>query len=158
MTSATEGTTGAISAGRGDNRREGVGVEAGAADESPVDVLLAEQLTGVLRLHGAAVEDPQPVDGRAPHGEQVADEGTRLLGLPGGRRAPGADRPDRLVGDDDRAQVPGLDPLEVGAQLALEHRLGLARVARLLALADAEDRLEAGRERRRDLPGKRLVG
>ena len=39
------------------NRREGVGVEGGAADERAVDVGLGEQLGGVLRLDRAAVED-----------------------------------------------------------------------------------------------------
>ena len=52
----------------------------------------------------------------------------------------------------------GLDRGQVGLQLALQHRLGLVGVARLLALADAEDRLEAGGERRRHLARQRLVG
>ena len=80
--------------------------------------------------------------------QRLADEGARLLRLRGGGGASGADRPDRLVGDDDAGEVARLDRRQVGLQLALEHGLGLAGVARLLALADAEDRLQAGGQRR----------
>ena len=60
-------------------------------------------------LDRAAVEDPQLVGRPTAPADDVADEGDRLLGLLGGRRAAGADRPDRLVGDHDPGQVGGLD-------------------------------------------------
>ena len=46
---------------------------------------------------------------------------------------------------------------EVRLQLAPHHFLGLPRLARLLGLADAEDRLEVVGERGRDLLRQRLV-
>ena len=76
----------------------------------------------------------------------------------GGGCATGADRPDRLVGDDDASQAARIDRGQVGLELALEHGLGLAGVALLLDLADAEDRLQAGEQRRWDLARQRLVG
>ena len=50
-------STAPVISGRRDDRRERLGVEAGAADERAVDVGQREQLGGVLRLDAAAVED-----------------------------------------------------------------------------------------------------
>ena len=88
-----------------DDARELVDVEARAADEGAVDVRLAHERRDVRRLHRAAVEDARR---RRPHPpEQLGDERAKrradLLGLLGRRRLAGADRPDRLVGDDDVA-------------------------------------------------------
>ena len=79
-------------------------------------------------LHRAAVEDPNRVAGRlVALGDQRADEGDRLLGLLGGRVAPGADRPDRLVGDHDLGEAARRTLGQVGLELASKHRLGLTR-------------------------------
>ena len=94
------------------NRRERVDVERGTADERAVDVGLGEELGGVVGLDRAAVED-RDVD-------QAADERVRLLRLLGRRGLAGADRPDRLVGDDEV-----LVRLE-HRELPAEHVLGLA--------------------------------
>ena len=60
----------------------------------------------------------------------------RLLGHLGGGGAAGADRPDRLVGD--RQLDRSAEPPRAGRRdLALQHLLGLARLALLLALAHA---------------------
>src|SRR3954453_9631666 len=114
MISASEGICGVIgSVCRVDDRCEVRGVKAGAADEGAVDVGQREQLGGVGGLDRAAVEDPDLVARGAAGAEDVADEGARVLGLLGGRGAAGADRPDRLVGDDDVLDLPGLDAAEV---------------------------------------------
>ena len=145
--------------GRGDDRQEVGGVEAGAADEEAVDVGQLDQLGGVVGLDRAAVEDADAGGGLGiALGEDGADEGDRLLRLLGRRRATRADRPDRLVGDDDPVELLSVNRRQVGLELAAQNRLGLAGVALGLALADAEDRLQPGGERRRDLAGQRLVG
>ena len=83
----------AVLGGRAADRLERREVERGPADESAVHVGQREQHTGVLGLDRAAVE----------HGRRVQrlHERMRLLRDLGGRRAPGSDRPDRLVRDDE---------------------------------------------------------
>ena len=89
-----------------DDRGERVDLERCAADQRAVDVREGEELRGVLRLYAAAVEDPRALGLLAVAvGDQRADERDRVLGLLGCRRQPGADRPDRLVGDRDRAEL-----------------------------------------------------
>src|SRR5829696_5901158 len=83
------------------DRREVLRIETGTADQGPVDVGLAQQLGCVAGLDRAAVEDPHAVGLRPALAQDVADVGDRLLRLLRGRGATGADRPDRLVGDDD---------------------------------------------------------
>ena len=84
--------------------------------------------------------------------DQRAHEGDRLLRLLGRRDLPGADRPDRLVGDHDVAEPLGRRPCaEVLLHLVAELALGVAALALLLGLADAQDRQQPGLERRRDL-------
>ena len=92
-------------------------------------------------------------------GDQRADEPAGVVRLLGGRGLAGADRPDRLVGDDDvgeaarprpatgRRRSGGAATGSVSSPLALG-----------LGLADAEDRQQPRRQRRRHLAGERLVG
>ena len=91
-------------------------------------------------------------------GDQRADEGRRLLCLLGLGDLAGADRPDRLVGDRDLAEPLGRHLGEALLDLVAQLALGVALLALGLGLADAEDRREAGGERRRDLERQRLVG
>ena len=62
-----------------------------------------------------------------------------------GRRAAGADGPDRLVGH--HAARRGEPVGQAAVELARHHRLRLAGQALRLALADADDRHEAGGDR-----------
>ena len=81
------------------------------------------------------------------------------LGVLGRRRAAGADRPDRLVGDDERRDLLGVTPGQRGVDLAEDLRLGVARLALLERLADADDRRHArGAWIAADLLGDHLVG
>ena len=124
-----------------------------------VDVGQGEQLRRVVGLDAAAVEDPRALGLLAVAvGDQRADERDRVLGLLGRRRQPGADRPDRLVGDRDDAELLGLELLEAGLDLVAELALGVAALALLLGLADAQDRPQADPQRRRHLLGQRAVG
>ncbi len=83
--------------------------------------------------------------------DERADEADRLLGLLGRGDLAGADRPDRLVGDDHVGRALVGHPLEALLDLVAQLALGVAALALLLGLADAEDRHEAGVERGRDL-------
>ena len=110
----------------------------------------AEQLGGVVGLDRAAVEDPRALGLLAVAvGHQRAHEGDRVLGLLGRGHEPGADGPDRLVGDDDVAQARAVELLEALLHLVAQLALGVAGLALVLGLADAEDRLQAGVERGR---------
>ena len=91
-------------------------------------------------------------------GHQRAHEGDRVLGLLGRGHQPGADGPDRLIGDDDVAQARAVELLEALLHLVAQLALGVAGLALVLGLADAEDRLQAGVERGRDLLRQRAVG
>ena len=72
-----------------------------------------------------------------------ADMGVDLGDLRHGRRAPGADRPDRLVGD---SELLGREPIRQRArELARDHGERLARVALGQRLADADDGARAPR-------------
>ena len=58
----------------------------------------------------------------AAQAQHVADEGACLLGLLGRRRSTGADRPDRLVGDDDVAKALGRHLLQILLDLVAQLR------------------------------------
>src|SRR5471032_2033179 len=66
-----------------DQVEEAAGLETRAADQPAVDVLLAEELRGIGRLHRAAVEDAHPPGHRLGEelGQEAADEGVDLLRL-----------------------------------------------------------------------------
>ena len=82
----------------------------------------------------------------------------RFLRLIRGGRAARADGPDRLVGDDQRADLLAGDAVEAGLDLAIEDGERGAGLAFGERLADADDRDEAGGDRRADLPVHGLVG
>ena len=73
----------------------------------------------VRRLHGAAVLDPDGVRGRLPVrlDQPGPDRAADLLGVLGGRRLAGADRPHRLVRDDDLLHLLGGQPRRGPVQL-----------------------------------------
>ena len=78
-----------------------------------------------------------------PRGEPVADELVRLGDVGRGRREPGADRPDRLVGDHEVCA--GRAVRQRAVELAAEHVERLAAFPLGARLADADD----GRQNRR---------
>ena len=140
-----------------DDAAELLRVEAGAADEHAVDVRLRHEHVDVGGLDAAAVEDAHAVGGVAEAlAHLAAAERHRLLRLLGRGRDAGADGPDGLVGDGDVGELGGADLGEAGVELAADLALGLAALALLERLAAAEDRPQAGVERRPDLP--RQVG
>src|SRR5262249_14180075 len=146
-----------------DDAREGLGLEARAADEHAVDVGLGHERSGVLGLHAAAVLDANRVGRGVPDDlrEHAANGAGDFLRLLGGGRATGADGPDRLVRDDAfrRQALPGGrgDLLERTLDLTRDDVAPRAGVALGEALAHAHDRLQPGRERRGGLARHAVV-
>src|SRR5215208_467374 len=118
--------------------------EAGAADKRPVDVLNREQLLGVRWLDRAAVEDADACRfGLADDPAQlVAYEGVHLGNVCRRRGQPGADCPNRLVGDHETGRARRLR--NRAAQLPADDGERLTRLALALRLADADDRRKPG--------------
>src|SRR5580704_6843517 len=137
------------------NRQELVSLEAGAADQRAVDIVDAEQLLGIRRLDGAAVENPNALPGIAITGAKpLADEAVHVENIVLGRRHAGADRPDRLIGDDEIRK-----PIRQRAvELRAHDRLGLAGIAFGARLADTDDGEEAGAARRQRLGAHHGIG
>jgi hypothetical protein len=126
--------------GGADDGGEGVHLEAGAAHQGAVDVRLGEELGGVARGHAAPVEDGHAV-GHLP--EQLVDAGddvdADLLGLGRGGGPAGADRPHRLVSDDQLPVGEVVHVLQGAAQLAVDDRHGRLLQPLRLGLAHRQD-------------------
>ena len=73
-----------------------------------------------------------------------ADVRVRLAGLRRRGVAPGADRPHRLVGDDQSRDLLGRSAVEPVLDLPIEHGERLVALALLERLADADDRRQPG--------------
>ena len=126
---------------------------------APSHVGQRQQLGGVVGLHASAVEDagaPRLVTRAVGH--EGADEPAGILGLFGRGDLPGPDRPDRLVGDDHVAEAVLRHIVQTFLHLVAQLALGVAAIALLLGLADAEDRQQAGLQRRGNLGLERPVG
>src|SRR5690606_2346697 len=128
------------SGGRSINPQKLRRFEGSAAYQPSVDVLHREQLRGLAAFDAAAVEDPE-VGGywSIPFRDHAADQRVNFLRLIRGRGPPGADRPNRFVRDDRRAECGGAGCIENRRDLALDDRPRLVRLALLERLADAED-------------------
>src|SRR5260370_33404843 len=96
----------------------------------------------VLRLPRAAIEE---ADGRGI-GDAALELGADMAvnggDVGGGRRAPGADRPDRLIGDDQLRRLHAIG--ERARELARPHPERPPRIALRRRLADAEDGDQTG--------------
>jgi hypothetical protein len=141
------------------NRQEALGLERRAADQAAVYVVAAEQAGRVVLLHAAAVLNAHEV-GEPPApaaGDRVADERVDFLGLVVGRIAAGADRPHRLVRDDQPPRVGHLRRFQL-IELVLDDRQRLARVAFFEFLADAMHEDQPVLVDRRGLAGDEVAG
>ena len=134
-------------------RSEEVGrLEARPADQGAVDVGAGEQFPGVVRLDAPAIQDRTPRRRRRfaeRPGEPGADERVDLLRLFGGRGQAGADRPDRLVGEDDSVSLrrqSGSEPSSCPATTS-----SVRPLRALLGLTDAHDREQADGQGRPEL-------
>src|SRR5919112_2617361 len=125
--------------------RELLRLQAGAADEGAVDVLLRHDRGDVRRLDRAAVQHPDGVrDVTAPPlGEPRADRRAHLLRIVRCGHLAGPNGPHRLVRDDERASLLLAQALQGAVQLGEDVRNVLAGLADLQPLTDAEDRRQA---------------
>ena len=116
----------------------------------------AKKLLGIGGLHRAAIEDADATPGRAEARRQpLADEAVNLGHVGRRRRQPGADRPDRLIGDDEIADAPsGSEPSSWRAD-DVAGAAGLALGARL---ADANNGDQPGPMRRHGLGAHLGIG
>src|SRR5580692_3900668 len=90
-----------VAIGAGDCQEFGR-VEAGTADKSTVDIFDSQQLSGVRRLDRPAVENAHIVPRLAEaHIQTSANEVVNVADIAWRRRLSAADRPYRLIGDDD---------------------------------------------------------
>src|SRR6478735_7286346 len=119
-----------------------VGLEAGTADETAVDVRLLHDPADVGGLHRTAVQDAYAGRGLVSGGlgDAPADRRAHLLRVVGSRDLAGADRPHRLVGDDQSGDLLGGESGERAVDLG-EGVLDLPTfLAYVEPLADADDR------------------
>src|ERR1700685_2830950 len=136
-------------------RQELVGLEAGAADQRAVDVVDVEQCFGIGRLDRAAVENTNALPGLAiTRAKPLADEAVHVENIVPGRRHAGADRPDRLIGDDEI----GKSSRQRAVELRAHHRVGLAGIALGARFADADDGKQARAPRRQRLGAHHGIG
>jgi hypothetical protein len=118
-------------------------LERGTTDEETIDIGLLAELTTVLLVDTAAVQDPGLLgDLVADALEPVTDGLVHLLSLLSGGDLASANGPDRLVGNDDLTPVRdlGLESL----QLLADDLNGLASLTLLEGLAAAPDDTNAG--------------
>lgn len=119
------------------------GLEAGTADEEAINVGLLAQVTAVLLVHAATVEDPRLVSNLVADLllKPRANGGVHLLRLLNGGDLAGANGPDGLVSDNDARPV--LDLRLERRELLADDGDGVAGLALLEALAAAPDDTEA---------------
>src|SRR5215510_4028939 len=123
--------------------QELVRLEARAAHQRSVDVGDAHEFRGIGGLHGAAVENADPASRlTVARGELPADEAVHLGDVRRRRREPAADRPDRLIGDD---QIFGGGAVRQRAvELRPHHGERAAGLAFAAGLPDADNGREPG--------------
>jgi hypothetical protein len=139
------------------DRHELGGAQARAADERAIDVFDRQQFRGVGRPHRAAIENAHA--GALPRQmlvHPVTDEAVHLGDVSRRGRKTRADRPDRLVGNDN------LSPRRIfrnrTRQLHADDRQGVACFPRCSRFADANDRREPRAQRRLGLGANDLIG
>src|SRR5579859_217002 len=140
-----------------DDLQELVGFEAGAAYQGAVDFGLGDKGAEVFGGDAAAVLHLQAIGDRlaADLGDGLADQRDGPVGILRRRGAAGADRPDRLVRDDDRRQV--VDAVKRGPNLAGDDDFGLTALLLFETFAHTDDRYERVLEGRLDLAADQRI-
>src|SRR6266498_1673158 len=136
-------------AGRLNDLGEAAWVEAGPADEGAVDVRLAHEFARVLWFNAAAVLNADSLSRSVVSHfvQSVTYKSARFLRLLWRSVAPGANRPDRLVGDHCFLQFLWIQTSETAAQLDCQYFFNVAFVALLESFSDANNRTQCRRMR-----------
>ena len=121
-------------------------LQAGAADQRSVDIRLGQQGRGVVRLDAAAVLNPHRRRKLriVTLGKHLAKIMMHFLGLLGRGDPAGADRPNRLVGDHQPADLLRRNAGQRAVELPADHFVRAAGFAIGQQLADANDRRQPG--------------
>src|SRR6266513_4938949 len=115
------------------NLGEAAGIEAGAADECPINIRLRHQRARIFRFHAAAILDPNAIGRRRVRQlrKRFANKCVCFLRLLGCSITAGADSPDRLVGDDSFVEIFAADSGEAAVQLQRQNFFHTASLALL---------------------------
>src|SRR5258706_440181 len=135
--------------------RPASGVERRAAYQHAIQLVLRQELGGVLQVHAPTIENHERRGGDRAGLEPLPDGPVNFGGILGRRVAAGADRPDRFVGD--RHACLAVARTEGGLELARDDRHRVAGLALLQRFTNAQDRLEIGGEGRGHLLARLLV-
>src|SRR5205807_4613182 len=122
------------------------GIERGSAHQHAVELVLRQQLGGILQVHAAAIENEKWGDDRRMVFQPATNCAVHFGGVLRGGVASRTDCPNGLVRDR-HATLAGMSG-ERCRELARDDGHGLARLALRQCLADAQDRLQVGSERR----------
>lgn len=135
-----------------------LGLQAGAANQETIDILLLGKLLAVLTVDAATVEDAGLLSDLIADLtlEPGADGGVNLLCLLDSGNLASANSPDRLVGNDNLAPV--ADLFADSSELLLNDSDGLAGLALFEGLAATPDDTEAALSRALGLGGDNLIG
>src|SRR5882672_3416116 len=136
--------------------RPTAGIERRPADQYAIQFGLGQQLGGVFQIDAAAIKNHERDDRRRIAFQPAADCAVDFGGVLWGRVASGADRPHGLVRDV-HVTLAGVSG-ECGHELPCDDRHRVTRLALRQGLADAQDRLQVGRERRGEFFPRLLIG
>src|SRR5690348_7304403 len=132
------------------NRREGLNLEACAADQRPIDIRLGHQAFNIVGLDASPVKDPHTL--RMVFAKPSTRQSTQIrmafLCLLRSSGAAGTNSPDGLISHNDTGKLRGGQPGETALELAFEHLLRLVIFALIQRLTNADNRSQPRSERR----------
>ena len=135
-------------------------LQGGAADQAAVNIRLSQQLGCVLGVHRTTVLDGDAASCTCAIllAQAVTDCAADLARLLSGRGLAGADRPDRLVSDNNLLDVLHSNALQRDLDLLADNLHGHILLALGQALANAQDRTQAVLQCNQNLLVASLVG
>ena len=145
--------------GASDDLRKVSGIQARPTDKRAIDILLAHQLLGVIRLNAPAVLDPNPVSGSSigELGQNGTNKGVRLFGL--GRRggSPRSNGPAWLISHNDFGVIFLRYSFQTAAHLPLQNLLHLLAIPFVKRFTDTKNGAKTGIQCRSNLSINDLV-
>jgi len=116
--------------------------EGSSPDQATIDVGLPKQLGRVVGFDTTAIQDACAVSRHVAEGftQATANEAMDFLSLFRGGNTSGADGPHGFVGDGDRFELLGCEPIQAAIELAYDDILDSPNLALLEGFSDADDR------------------